>query len=252
MNDSLIIAQPELTIINGAAFCTSLQVAENFDKRHADVLRDIESTITQVIDSSEERKSAFTENLFQKASYTITNNLGHEVKKPMYLLTRDGFTLLAMSYTGSKAMQFKLAYMNAFNQMEATLKAILEEPETINQDQINFLEGQIDLVAGWFHQGNATHWLNNLLRFHLNTQSINTIRSADYPKALALIEHARQQGTEYLKIRIKIEEEIIKDYLCQGIPFTGTLSKKFFQQFKQRLPSRPNWKQVAAQLESVL
>jgi len=40
----------------------------------------------------------------------------------MYLITRDGFMLLAMGFTGKKAMQFKLAYIEAFNQMEQELK----------------------------------------------------------------------------------------------------------------------------------
>ncbi|MCB1622686.1 MAG: Rha family transcriptional regulator, partial [Thiothrix sp.] len=116
---------PELTVIDGVAFCTSLQVAEHFEKRHADVLRDIEATIAQVLETSNKRKSAFNENdLFQKADYEITTGIGAKVKKPMYLLTRDGFTLLAMGYTGAKAMRFKLAYMEAFNGMEQTLKQV--------------------------------------------------------------------------------------------------------------------------------
>jgi phage regulator Rha-like protein len=39
-----------------------------------------------------------------------------------YLLTRDGFTLLVMGFTGQKALQWKLKYIEAFNAMEKTLK----------------------------------------------------------------------------------------------------------------------------------
>lgn len=99
MTHSSLINRPKLTIIDGIAFCTSLQVADHFEKRHDHVFRDIEATITQVIENLENPKSGDTENLFQTATYTLTNNLGHKVEKPMYLLTRDGFTLLAMSYT---------------------------------------------------------------------------------------------------------------------------------------------------------
>jgi phage regulator Rha-like protein len=42
--------------------------------------------------------------------------------QPMYLMNRDGFTLLAMGFTGKKALKFKLEYINAFNQMERQLK----------------------------------------------------------------------------------------------------------------------------------
>ena len=42
--------------------------------------------------------------------------------RPEYLLTRDGFTLLAMGFTGAKALTFKVAYINAFNRMEQLIK----------------------------------------------------------------------------------------------------------------------------------
>lgn len=47
----------------------------------------------------------------------------------MYYMNRDGFTLLVMGYTGEKAMRFKLAYINQFNQMEELLKGKLIERE---------------------------------------------------------------------------------------------------------------------------
>lgn len=47
----------------------------------------------------------------------------------MYFMNRDGFTLLVMGYTGEKAMKFKLAYINQFNQMEKLLKGKLIERE---------------------------------------------------------------------------------------------------------------------------
>lgn len=42
--------------------------------------------------------------------------------QPMYLMNRDGFSLLAMGFTGAKALEFKLAYINAFNEMEEKLR----------------------------------------------------------------------------------------------------------------------------------
>ena len=44
-----------------------------------------------------------------------------------YLMNRDGFSLLVMGFTGTKALEWKLKYINAFNEMEATLKRIFEE-----------------------------------------------------------------------------------------------------------------------------
>lgn len=95
---------------------TSLDVAETFGKRHSNVLRDIENL---------ECSSEFRELNFELTSYKDKSNR----EQPMYYITRDGFTLLVMSYTGEKAMKFKEAYINQFNQMEELLKGKLIERE---------------------------------------------------------------------------------------------------------------------------
>ena len=51
----------------------------------------------------------------------------------MYLMNRDGFSLLAMGFAGKKALQWKLKYIEAFNEMEETLKQdYLEEPVNLS------------------------------------------------------------------------------------------------------------------------
>lgn len=87
---------------------TSLKVAEVFEKRHDHVLRDIKN-----LDCSRE----FFTTHFWGATYT---NRGKQY--PMYEMTRDGFTFLAMSFTGKKAAQFKEDYIKAFNMMEEKLQ----------------------------------------------------------------------------------------------------------------------------------
>lgn len=244
------IEAPELMQIDGQIYCTSLQVVEHFEKRHADVLRDIEAISTQVLDNRYKRKSAFIEKLFEKAEYEVNTGLNTTVKKPMYLLTRDGFTLLAMSYTGAKAMQFKLAYMEAFNRMETALKYQLPERDTLSSEQLRHLEHQIDKASVPFQmQESARQCVQNLLRFHLNASNLNQIKAADYTKALALLEQVNQYSDEYLSLRIELEKVLMREYLGQGVPFTGVLRRQFGQAFQQRLPDRPNWKEVALQLE---
>lgn len=94
---------------------TSRDVAEVFGKRHADVLRDIEN-----LGCSEDfRKRNFA---FSEYKVESNNKTYHE-----YIMTRDGFTLLVMGYTGEKAMQFKEAYIRAFNEMEQELKRLYAE-----------------------------------------------------------------------------------------------------------------------------
>lgn len=94
--------------------CTSLDVAATFGKNHFHVLRDIEA-----LGCSEE----FNLSNFGLIEYTDTKNR----KQKAYCMTRDGFTLLVMGYTGELAMKFKEAYIKQFNAMEAALQGKLVE-----------------------------------------------------------------------------------------------------------------------------
>ena len=106
-------------IQNDQALTTSLKVAETFDKNHAHVMRDIRDLISQV---GNESKIGLVK-MFEESSYTDKKG----ESRPMYLMNRDGFTLLAMGFTGKKALKFKLDYINAFNKMETKLKELLSE-----------------------------------------------------------------------------------------------------------------------------
>lgn len=96
---------------DGQLVVSSRQVAEHFDKQHKDVLESIRSIQGQI---STAKFSA----LFILSSYKAANGKNN----PEYLLTRDGFTLLAMRFTGPKALEWKLKYIEAFNKMEQQLK----------------------------------------------------------------------------------------------------------------------------------
>ena len=95
---------------------TSLDVAETFEKEHRRILQDIRE-----LGCSEE----FRQHNFVQSEYL--NQQNH--KQPMYYITKDGFTLLVMGYTGEKAMKFKEAYIRQFNAMEAALQGKLIERE---------------------------------------------------------------------------------------------------------------------------
>lgn len=104
------VNKEEITVV------TSLDIAETFGKRHADVLRDVERL---------ECSDDFRERNFALSSYKSLQNKTF----PMYLITRDGFTLLVMGYTGEKAMKFKEAYIRQFNAMEKALVGKMRERE---------------------------------------------------------------------------------------------------------------------------
>lgn len=107
---------PMITERDGIPVTTSRAVAEQFGKNHKEVLRAIENTITQIKETDEGK--AFNERNF--APISLRDAMNRE--KPAYLLTRDGFTLLAMGFTGATAVQFKVAYINAFNRMERLIR----------------------------------------------------------------------------------------------------------------------------------
>ncbi len=98
-------------IQNRQAVTTSLQVAESFEKRHDHVLRDIETILGGLPNSGEAP-------MFYESAYEHPQN---KQQYRMFYMNRDGFTLLAMGFTGSKALDFKLKYIQAFNEMERQL-----------------------------------------------------------------------------------------------------------------------------------
>lgn len=107
---------------NRQAVTTSTSLAENFNKRHDNVMRDIQNLKKDVLN--------FEEMFFET---TEPDSYGRERK--VYLMNRDGFTLLAMGFTGKRAMEFKLKYIEAFNEMERQLQPQSIEDLIIMQAQ---------------------------------------------------------------------------------------------------------------------
>lgn len=68
--------------------------------------------------------------MFEETTY-INDQNGQEY--PIFIMNRDGFTLLAMGFTGKKALKFKLDYIAAFNAME---KALKEQKKPLSQLEI--------------------------------------------------------------------------------------------------------------------
>lgn len=95
---------------NGQKMVSSKELAENFEKRHDHVMRDIDAVKKDVPNFGEMFFETETPDRYGRPQRT-------------YLMNRDGFSLLAMGFTGSKAMEWKLKYIQAFNVMERKLTA---------------------------------------------------------------------------------------------------------------------------------
>jgi len=93
---------------NNHALTNSLLVAEKFGKNHRDVIRSVKNLTAQ---------NCAVSSMFIETTYLNERNQS----QPMFIMDRDGFTLLVMGFTGKQALNFKIDYIKAFNNMEAIL-----------------------------------------------------------------------------------------------------------------------------------
>ncbi len=107
---------PVVSIVKNQVTALSTDVAKFFHKEHFNVVRDIEKLLKSLPISR-----AFN---FEESTISIPSNLNNTSNRVIkaYRMTRDGFTLLVMGWTGEKALQFKLAWLDAFNAMEEQLR----------------------------------------------------------------------------------------------------------------------------------
>jgi Rha family phage regulatory protein len=104
---------PVVVIEETQALTTSLNVAEYFGKEHRKVCRDIENLL-----ASEAKLGDFWTANFGRSDYVDSRG---KVQR-MFTMTKSGFALLTMGYTGPKALRFKVAYINQFDAMEHWIK----------------------------------------------------------------------------------------------------------------------------------
>ena len=159
----LSVFAPELTNTDGQITTTSLQIAEHFGKRHADVIRAIRK-----LDCPTE----FTERNFALSEFTDSTGR----KLPCYHITKDGFVFLAMGFTGKEASQWKVAYITAFNKMEADLAAKLQtfanpaiDYTRINPAQAQTLKELVQMVVESGKQSYGETWARLHNKFRVNS-----------------------------------------------------------------------------------
>ena len=128
----------------GQAVTSSRKVAEVFEKEHKNVLRDIDNLLNSCNSLEINESSKLSGHLFEEFYEEVPAPNGGTRKLRYYLMNRDGFTLLAMGFTGEKALKFKLAYIEAFNLMEEEIK----QRQRIGGKQPDPLHKKID-AATW-------------------------------------------------------------------------------------------------------
>lgn len=165
---------PVVSIINQTVITTSLDVARVFEKRHDHVLRSIEQL-------KSECGADFTAPNFGVSEYQ--DETGR--KLPAYNLTRDGFTLLAMGFTGKKALQFKLAYIAQFNAMESSLQQpALPAPSTITKEQIGII---YQTLCAKYPNGDNRHAAWSRFNKYFNLNEYKSLPASRFDEALTWI-----------------------------------------------------------------
>ena len=163
------LPQPRLVVHQQQVHTTSMAVAEFFEKRHDHVLRDIEALITDChaeisFPNFGERDSASdgisrlkiggadlddsVSGQFCQSNFETTVYVDSRGKtQPMYLLTKNGFVLLAMGFTGKKALLWKIRYIEAFDLMEARLATTASlAPVVVRTALVSGLPGVAELL----------------------------------------------------------------------------------------------------------
>ena len=113
MNGIIIQKDAVYKTEKGTPVTDSLKVAQVFGKQHKNIMQAIRNILGSA-ENSAHRK------WFCESMYCDTQGK----KQPMFLMTRDGFSLLAMGLTGAKAMQFKIAFIEQFNAMEKVIQTM--------------------------------------------------------------------------------------------------------------------------------
>lgn len=178
---SVATIAPALTVIDGAITTTSLQIAEHFGKRHADVIRAIKNLLAEVPEQYQR--------IFALVDYTDEKG----ERRPAYRINRDGFTLLAMGFTGKEALQWKLAYIEAFNFMERELLARTTRPvdpaidyRRIDANQAQALKEEVARIVASGAQGYGETWARLHRKFRVN--SYLELPATRFQEALAYLQ----------------------------------------------------------------
>lgn len=168
---------PSVTLHKGRPSTTSLEVAKFFGKRHDNVVRDIR----KIMDNCPKEFNALN---FEVVEYEDEKG----ELRILFILHRDGFMLLVMGYTGKKAMQIKIAYIQAFNAMEEQLlgRALPSSLTASTPDTRRPLEKLVKVWASQAHMPHAQAWTQ--VNAHFQLERIADLPTEWIPDAIAFVE----------------------------------------------------------------
>lgn len=183
---SELISKEAFKVIEGRPVTSSLKVAEYFGKPHNDVLKSIRRLIEAKAEFAREGNFSLTEEIKQ---------LGATVRKtPFYWMDRKGFAILAMGFTGAKALDFKCAFYDEFERMEKALHPTIDsfdDHTTINEAQQREIQRAVGKRAAKTKCFAAVY---RALKNHFDIPRYTCLLAKDFEEAIAFIETCELQA----------------------------------------------------------
>lgn len=170
---------------NNTVVVSSRQIAEHFGKEHRSVLKSIKDLLLNIEGL---HNFEHTPEMFQKATYIHEQN---KKEYPMYLMNRDGFSLLVMGFTGKEALEWKIKYIKAFNEMEQQLTNQHYTDEEVKQLADEYYHYKMEALRGYLIRGYLQAKItenNKIVPDDVNTimRFIRTNLSSKYPSRCVL------------------------------------------------------------------
>ena len=217
---------------------TSSKVAEIFEKEHKNVMQSIKNLTAE---------NSAVKKMFVEDSYLNSRNQ----QQPMYYMNRDGFTLLAMGFTGSKAMEFKLKYIDAFNRMEERIK----QTYVIQKQDSYMITDPVQRAKRWIEEQEENQVkLAMAKRATKDVQDNTPISSKDYQVLSRKIgqkldrylsQHQIYNKNQVALLRWDLNNAILK---AAGVPARTLIKQKHFTAIAETLV---NWKPSESTLEKM-
>lgn len=209
---------------NNQALTDSLNIAEMFEKRHDTVLRAIENKIKN--DSTQNCGQCFFKTRYKDDSGKWNTK---------YLMNRDGFTFLAMGFTGKKADEWKWKYIKAFNKMESIIMerkttAWLEtrqQGKLIRKEETDIIKRLVEYAR---EQGSG----------HADMLYVTYTKLANKMAGITKRDAATNAQLNDLSTMERLIAKVVLDGMAEGKHY-----KQIYKDSKERLETVRNWMIVA-------
>jgi Rha family phage regulatory protein len=207
---------------------TSLIVSEKFSRRHDNVVRDIRNLVKKGCDEN------FWFLNFEERDYKDDRGKNY----PFFEMTRDGFTMLVMGYTGKKAMQFKIDYINAFSRMEEWILSsnVMQQSSewlATREECKEYRESETDTIRDFIEYCSA-QGSNNAEKYYLAFSKMVNHLMFEIPEGMPKPKNMRNALTKPQLIQVSTADMIVENAVVEGMA-KGLYYKEIYQQAKERI-----------------